>query len=107
MKGDTLAGVHMRPWAEGSWVAARIISCYASRLIGGKIGKQGGNMSGERQQSSDEQHVAQTPGGDTPAQAEGNRNTCPECGGSGKVQEDVNCPRCGGTGYVLAAGTGG
>lgn len=62
-------------------------------------------MSEERAKSSDEQHVEQTPSGESPGQAgEDGKNVCPECGGSGKIQEDVTCPNCGGTGKVQAVG---
>lgn len=66
---------------------------------------QGGKMSEERGKSSEERQVEQTPAGGDPSQTgEDNQNVCPECGGSGKIQEDVNCPNCGGTGKVVAVG---
>jgi len=64
-------------------------------------------MSEEQQKSSEELRQARQPAGETPGQAgEDNMNTCPECGGSGKVDEDTNCPSCGGTGKVKAVGQG-
>ena len=62
-------------------------------------------MSEERGKSSEEQQVEQTPAGEAPDKAgEDGKNPCPECGGSGKIQEDVTCPNCGGTGKVIAVG---
>ena len=64
-------------------------------------------MSEERQKGSEELREERQPSGETPAQTgEDNTNTCPECGGSGKVDESTNCPNCGGTGKVRAVGQG-
>ncbi len=64
-------------------------------------------MSEEKQKGSEELREQQIPAGETPYQQEGANNPCPECGGSGRIQENVNCPMCGGTGKVVAAGGGG
>lgn len=64
-------------------------------------------MSEGRQENAEERREEQTPAGESPSGAGGDsQNTCPECGGSGKIQEDVTCPNCGGTGKVIAAGQG-
>lgn len=63
-------------------------------------------MSEGRQESAEERREQQTPAGGDPSQTADNQNTCPECGGSGKIQEDLNCPNCGGTGKVAAVGQG-
>lgn len=64
-------------------------------------------MSEERRESAEEVREERTPAGDTPARTQGDKNTCPECRGSGRIQEDTTCPMCGGTGKVEAAGGGG
>lgn len=61
-------------------------------------------MSEERQQGEEQRQGQQTPGESPSGTGEDNQNVCPECGGSGKIQEDVNCPNCGGTGKVTAIG---
>ena len=62
-------------------------------------------MSEERPGNAEEQRQAQQAPGESPSgTGEDNTNPCPECGGSGKIQEDVNCPMCGGTGKVIAVG---
>jgi DnaJ-class molecular chaperone len=63
-------------------------------------------MSEERQQGEERRQAEQTPGESPSATGGDNQNTCPECGGSGKIQEDLNCPNCGGTGKVAAVGQG-
>ena len=77
---------------------------YASHRGPKYIEIQGGKMSEERQQGEERREAQQT-SGESPGQAgQDGKNTCPECGGSGKIQEDVTCPNCGGTGKVEAIG---
>jgi len=64
-------------------------------------------MSEERQKGAEELREQREPAGETPGQSgESDMNTCPECEGSGKVDEDTTCPNCGGTGKVQAVGQG-
>lgn len=61
-------------------------------------------MSEERDKSAEELRKERVSAGETPAQTEGDTTTCPECGGSGSIEQNKSCPNCGGTGRIRAAG---
>lgn len=60
----------------------------------------------ERSEQPDEQQPGtgpMSPGDEVPPGTEGaGENVCPECGGSGRI-ENESCPTCGGTGVVIEA----